>query len=104
LAGDLLQMMGAFGISNYLTGVMLILIGWRARSLALAMMGVIPVGYVVGVVGIKVNSAPYAASQADWGGVPMMMVYLTVCAVTFVAGIIIAQVRKKRTLGIDGDS
>ena len=29
LAGDLLQMMGAFGISNYLTGIILILLGVR---------------------------------------------------------------------------
>ena len=94
LAGDLLQIMGAFGISNYLTGVMLILMGWKARSLALTMMGILPVAYIVGVVGIKVNSVPYAASQADWGGAPMMMVYLVICAVTFVAGIVVTQIRK----------
>lgn len=29
LAGDLLQMMGAFGIYNYLTGIILILLGVR---------------------------------------------------------------------------
>ena len=56
LAGDLLQLMGAFGISNYLTGIMLILIGWRARPLALAMLGIIPAAYLVGILGIKANS------------------------------------------------
>ncbi|MGB5844061.1 MAG: hypothetical protein WBG94_06435, partial [Anaerolineales bacterium] len=60
LAGDLLQQMGAFGISNYLTGIMLILIGWKARPLALIMLGFIPVAYAIGIAGIKVNSAPYA--------------------------------------------
>ena len=60
--------MGTFGISNYLTGIMLILLGWKARPLALAMLGVIPVAYAVGIVGIRINSAPYAPSQAAWAG------------------------------------
>jgi hypothetical protein len=93
-AGDLLQMMGAFGISNYLTGIMLILIGWKARPLALAMLGIIPVAYLVGVLGIKANSAAYAPSQAAWGGTGPMLVYLAISAVTFVAGLWIT--RKKQ--------
>ena len=89
LAGDLLQLMGAFGISNYVTGVMLILLGWKARPLALTMLGVIPVAYAIGVAGIKVSSADYAPSQAAWGGAKPMMVYLAVCGFAFVAGIIV---------------
>ena len=85
LATDLLQLMGSFGISNYITGGMLIFLGWKARSLALTMLGVIPVAYIIGVVGIKINLAPYASSQAAWGGVPMM-IYLSVCGITFIAG------------------
>jgi hypothetical protein len=96
LAGDLLQQMGAFGISNYLTGIMLILIGWKARPLALIMLGVIPAAYVIGVIGIKVNSAPYAPSQAAWGGTTFMLVYLAVCAITFIAGVWITLNRKKK--------
>ena len=96
LAGDLLQLMGAFGISNYLTGTMLILIGWKARPLALLMLGAIPMAYAIGGMGIRINSAAYASSQADWGGIKPMLVYLTVSAITFVAGIIITQIRKNR--------
>jgi hypothetical protein len=98
LAGDLLQVMGTFGISNYLTGTMLILIGLKARQLALPMLGVIPIAYAIGAVGIKLNSAAYAPSQADWGGLPMMMVYMGVCIVTFTAGILVTQSRKKKAL------
>ena len=72
LAGDLLQLMGAFGISNYLTGTMLILIGWKARPLALLMLGAIPMAYAIGGMGIRIS------------------------AITFVAGIIITQIRKNR--------
>lgn len=68
LAGGLSQQMGAFGISNYLTGIMLILIGWKTSPLALVMLGVIPVVYIIGAIGIKINSADYAPSQAAWVG------------------------------------
>lgn len=68
LAGGLSQQMGAFGISNYLTGIMLILIGWKTSPLALVMLGVIPVAYIIGAIGIKINSADYAPSQAAWVG------------------------------------
>jgi hypothetical protein len=96
LAGDLLQMMGAFGISNYLTGIMLILIGWKARPLALIMLGFIPIAYAIGVAGIKVNSAPYAPSQAAWGGTTFMLVYMVVCVITFIAGLSKTLYRKKK--------
>lgn len=96
LAGDLLQMMGTFGISNYLTGVMLILLGWKARPLALAMLGIIPIAYAIGIVGIKINSAAYAPSQAAWGGTGPMLVYLAISAITCVAGAWITLGRKKK--------
>ena len=73
---------------------MLILIGWKARPLALTMLGVIPVAYIIGVVGIKINSAAYTPSQADWGGAKPMMVYLVICGLTFVIGL--WQTRRKK--------
>ena len=91
-------MMGAFGISNYLTGIMLILMGWKARPLALVMMGVILASCAIGVAGVKINSAAYIPSQTAWGGTTMMMVYMTICAVTFFTGIITMQTRKKRVV------
>jgi hypothetical protein len=97
LAGDLLQLMGTFGVSNYLTGAMLILIGWKARPLALAMLGIIPVAYVIGVIAIRANSAAHAPSQAAWGGARPMMVYLAVCAITFIVGVWITMRRRKRS-------
>ncbi len=96
LAGDILQQMGAFGISNYLTGIMLILIGWKARPLALAVLGFIPIAYIIGVIGIKINSTVYAPSQAAWGGAMPMLVYIIISGVTFIAGVWITQSKKKR--------
>ena len=94
LASDLLRLMGSFGISNFLTGSMLILIGWKARPIALAMMGIIPAAYLVGMVGIRVNTASYVTSQANWGGIPMMVGYLAICVITFITGLIITLSRK----------
>ena len=86
-AGDLLQLMGAFGMSNYLTGVMLILLGWKARHLALTMLGVIPVVYILGGVIVRVNASGYETSQAAWGGIPLMTVYLAVSGITCILGL-----------------
>jgi hypothetical protein len=94
-AGDLLQLMGALGISNYLTGIMLILMGWKARPLALAMLGLIPVAYIIGVAGIRVNTSAYAPTQAAWGGTGPMLVYLAISVVAFVAGVGVTLYRKK---------
>jgi len=94
VASDLLRLMGSFGISNYITGLMLILLGWKARPLALTMLGAIPVAYLIGTVGIKFNTSTYTATQGDWGGLPMMIAYIVICIVTFTAGTILVK-RKK---------
>jgi len=86
-ASDLLQLLGVFGVSNYITGIMLILVALRARELALTMLFVMPLAYTVGWIETSINSNMYAASQAAWGGKDFMLVYLIVCVITFVAGI-----------------
>ncbi len=87
-AGDLLQLMATFGISNYLTGTMLILLGWKARPLALIMLGIIPLAYLIGMVTLRIQSVGFPASQAAWGGLPMMMGYLLISIITFLFGTI----------------
>lgn len=86
-AGDLLQLMGSFGISNYISGAALILVGWKARELALILLGILPAAYIVGGLATKFYSAKFISSQAAWGGIPMMMVYLAVSAATFFYGL-----------------
>jgi len=91
-ASDLLVLMGSFGISNYISGLALILMGWKSRELAWIMMGVIPAAYLVGGLAIRFYSADFAYSQSSWGGKPMMMVYMAICVLTFLYGL-----WKKRT-------
>lgn len=86
-AADLLRLMGSFGISNYITGVTLILLGWKARHLALVMLGVIPAAYIVGGLATYFHSAGYTTTQANWGGLPMMIAYIAVSSLTFLVGI-----------------
>ena len=86
-AADLLQLMGSFGISNYISGIALILVGWKARELAWILLGVIPAAYLVGGIAIRTNSAGYSSTQAAWGGISPMMVYLGVSLFTFLYGL-----------------
>lgn len=94
-APDLLQLLGAFGISNYLSGIMLILMAWKARPLALIMLGVIPSIYFIGSLAIEANVQAYAISTAKWGGKKYMLIYLLICTATFIAGTIVTVYRKK---------
>jgi hypothetical protein len=97
-ASDQLRLLGAFGISNLETGVVLILIGFYARPIALAMLGVIPLVYFIGHWGITANIASYAPTTANWGGAPWLVVYLCICATTFIAGVIVMLKKKSSSL------
>lgn len=87
-ASDLLQLMGAFGISNYITGIALILVGWKARDLAWIMLGVVPATYLIGGLAIRFYSTGSTETQAAWGGISMMAVYLAVSTITFLYGLL----------------
>jgi hypothetical protein len=73
-------LLGIFGISNYLTGIMLILIGFRARELIPIMLPAIPATYLVGTVLVSGVVTP----TAQLGGGPYMLVYFAVCVATFI--------------------
>ena len=91
-AGDLLVLMGSFGISNFISGLALILMGWKSRELAWIMLGVIPTAYLIGGLAIRYYSSDFAISQSSWGGKPMMLAYMAICILTFFYGL-----WKKRT-------
>ena len=78
---DQLLLLGVFGISNFLTGMMLILIGLKARNIVQYVFLAIPVSYLSGAYFIRRVSA----STAELGGLPMMNTYILVCIGTFVA-------------------
>ena len=88
---DQLLLLGVFGISNYITGMMLILIGMKARNIVQYVFLVIPVSYLWG--SFLINRV--ASSTARLGGLPMITVYIVVCIVTFIAILIWKNVKQK---------
>ena len=88
-AADQLRLLGTFGISNWITGVTFILIGLKAKELSIYIIGLIPVAYILSGVAMSINTASYTGTQADWGGLMLMIPYISICVITFVAGLIV---------------
>ena len=78
-------LLGIFGISNYLTGIMLILIGLKARELVPILLLGIPMIYFLGTALISRVATP----TAQLGGGPYMLAYFAICIVTFIATIVV---------------
>lgn len=76
---DQFFMLGAFGISNFLTGVLYLLISRKARGLSPYVLAIIPATYLLGMVGIGVAGVQ---AQALFGGRYFMIVYLAACVAT----------------------
>ena len=83
-------LLGTFGISNYLTGIMLILIGMKARELIPIILPAIPVTYLLGTLLMSGVVTP----TAELGGGPFMLVYFAVCIATFIA-ILVVNIKSK---------
>jgi hypothetical protein len=77
--------LGIFGITNYLTGIMFILIGLKARHLVPIMLPVILLAYIGGVALITKVANP----TAQLGGGPYMIVYFAVCIAASLAILVI---------------
>jgi hypothetical protein len=93
---DLLRLLDVFGISNYITGIMLILLALKARPLALIMLAVIPIAYGLGVSCLRYIIPNYPPSHALWKGAPIMLVYSGICLITFLAGLGVVLYRKHK--------
>ena len=88
---DQLLLMGSFGISNFLTGIMLILIAMKARNIVQYAFLAVPVSYMSGSFFIS----RVASSTARLGGLPIMIGYIALCIVTFVAIVLWNYSKKK---------
>jgi hypothetical protein len=81
-SGDQVFLLGVFGISNFLTGFIYLLISRKARELSPYMLIIIPLTYLLGLIGIwsgKVHG------QADFEGKYFMLAYLGICILTFMS-------------------
>lgn len=82
---DQLFLLGVFGISNWLTGFIYILISRKARELSPFILALIPAAYLLGLIGIWSGGIN---GQADFEGRYFMLVYFTVCVGTVIAYLI----------------
>lgn len=78
---DSLQIMGAFGMSNFLTGFLFLLIFSKAKHLSPYVLLLIPFSYLLGIVGLRIENV---TPNAEFNGQYMMMVYLGICALAAV--------------------
>jgi uncharacterized membrane protein (GlpM family) len=91
-----LRLLGTFGISNWITGALFILIALKAKHLSLYVMGLIPVAYGLSMLAISANTSGYATTTAEWGGMALMVPYLIFSGGIFIAGAtVMIRARKK---------
>lgn len=80
LTPDTLNLMNTFGISNFLTAFIYILIVVKAKDLAPYVLVIVPFSYLLGIISNNITGVA-AMQTAEWNGQYMMYIYLTVSAV-----------------------
>lgn len=78
---DALMLLGVFGNSNFLTAGIFLLVAWKAKELSGYVLGIIPLAYLTGIIGIRLNGV---TMQSEFNGQYGMLIYFAVCVVTFV--------------------
>jgi hypothetical protein len=91
---DSLVLMGAFGISNFLTGFIYFLLIWKARPLVPYVLLLIPFSYFIGGMGMNYQNVEM---ESAFVGRYIMAVYLSICIVT---GLIylLSRIKTKRNM------
>ena len=79
---DQVFLLGVFGISNFLTGFVYLLISRKAKELAPYILIIIPLTYLLGLIGIWSGGVH---GQAAFEGKYFMLAYFAICMITFIA-------------------
>ena len=79
-AGNQLMLLGAFGISNFLTGAIYLAVAFKARQLVPTVLAIIPLSYLLGFIGLRLNQVH---PEAAFPGRYFMLSYAIVCAATW---------------------
>lgn len=80
-SGDQVFLLGVFGISNFLTGFIYFLISRKARELFPYVLIIIPLTYLLGLIGIRSGNVH---GQSAFEGQTFMLAYLSVCILAFI--------------------
>lgn len=78
---DQLFLLGVFGISNFLTGFIYLIISRKARELSPYVLIVIPLTYLLGLIGIWSGGIH---GQSAFYGKYFMLGYFAICIITFI--------------------
>lgn len=78
---DQLMLLTSFGISNYLTGFLFLLIAFKAEDLAPCVLALIPISYGLGFLSIKINGIK---PKAKFVGRYVLLVYNLLCVIASV--------------------
>jgi hypothetical protein len=78
---DQVFLLGVFGISNYLTGFIYLILSRKARELSPYILILIPLTYALGLIGIYSGGVH---GQAAFEGKYFMLVYFAICILTFI--------------------
>jgi hypothetical protein len=92
MSSDSLVLMSAFGISNFLTGMIYILIVWKAKKLTPYVLVLIPLSYLIGGIGMRYSDV---VMESEFKGQYMMTVYLSVCLITAILYFLASVLNKK---------
>ena len=92
---DQLMLMAAFGSANFITGAALIYLGLANRLGALILMVVIPIALVTAGASVAYWGADLVG-QGVFPGTRNMQVYVAVCVVTVIAGVLVRKSRGDR--------
>jgi hypothetical protein len=95
LSSDSLVLMGAFGISNFLTGFLYFLIIFKAKELVPYVLLLIPLSYMIGGYGLMKISG--VVMESPFRGQHMMKIYLSICLLTAIF-YFISQIKLKKTV------
>ena len=98
-ASDLLRLLGSFGVSNLITGTMLLIAAFNSRKLSLVFLGVVPFCYGLGHIVIHPIITLYPATHARWFGIKPILVYISICTIVFVAGLAVTLYRNQCSRG-----
>lgn len=80
-SGDQVFLLGVYGISNYLTGFLYLLISKKAKNLSPYVLIGIPLVYFFGIVVLRLVGV---FPESLFSGKYFMLAYLAICIITFI--------------------
>lgn len=89
-----LVLMGAFGISNFLTGFLYLLIVWRAKKIVPYVLLIIPFSYYLGGIGLRFSNVVLPADK--FRGQYIMYYYLSMCLLVALFYFVVVIINKLR--------